>query len=111
MNGGVVEPEHGMGFIEAFWLLTACRVRHMRVHYSAVRTPGVKGCIIPESPGNIPLSRQIDMISQYQAKQLENSVNINLSGQKGLLSQYQAKSSENPANINLSGQKGLLING
>jgi hypothetical protein len=31
MNGGVVETEHSTSFIEAFWLLTACHVRHMRV--------------------------------------------------------------------------------
>ena len=28
-----MEPEHGMGFIEAFWLLTSCEVRHMRAPF------------------------------------------------------------------------------
>ena len=35
MNGVVVETEHVADFIEEFWLLTSCRVRHIRVSVMA----------------------------------------------------------------------------
>jgi predicted metalloprotease len=63
MKGVVVETEHRRDVIEAFWLLTSPRVRHMRA----------------------PFWRLESADKRHRAKLPENPANITLSGQKGLL--------------------------
>jgi hypothetical protein len=60
VDGVVVQPEHVPHFIEEFWWLTSCRVRHRRL---APWRPEIADnrhrAKLPENRPNITLSRQI----------------------------------------------------